>query len=302
MPKRSEHHEGVPTQQTYKKTSKNGINRERVEYIKVSLISILREGTREYSTYKIGREGVTSPWVNHLCSSWGHPLPRGRDLHVFSLPFLVKFTLFSGASQWTYKAAHPALENESSPFIYSAPSNCPIPIPLKEKKPKDESQGSRYPFTFPLTPPPHTHRIALILQTDPVLGVNHSFTLSTLQTWLPNHTLTSLSSPHWMLLLGSVVRPCLYLNSKVLTLPGSCGASASHLHIGCLQICTSHCERKIPVGVGILESSLKRSERLLRKRDLRTSQPGWTLTFWLLIVLTKTSKTLAKNSRHLSNP
>lgn len=59
MPKRSEHHEGVPTQQTYKKTSKNGINRERVEYIKISLISILREGTKEYSTHREGGGHIT---------------------------------------------------------------------------------------------------------------------------------------------------------------------------------------------------------------------------------------------------
>ena len=39
-------------------------------------------------------------------------------------------------------------------------------------------------------------------------------------------------------------------------LHGSCGPSASHLHIDCLQICASHYERKIPNGVGIAKRAL----------------------------------------------
>ena len=153
------------------------------------------------------------------------------------------------------------------------PAIAPSPyFPLREKKnlkmsPRVPDAHFFFLWHLPSRLSPHSHRIAMISQTDPLLGVNHSFPLTTVRTWLPNPTLTRLSSPHWMLLLGSGVRPCLYLNSKVLT----CMAHVAPLQVMYTLIASKSApptmKEKFPMELALL--------RELSKKNWKAIEEAW---------------------------
>ena len=142
------------------------------------------------------------------------------------------------------------------------PAIAPSPyFPLREKKKsKDESQGSRCPFLFPLTPSLQTFT-PFPQDSDDLTDRSTVGSESLLSS---DHCPDLASQPHThQALLPSLnAPPGLWGQTLSLSqlqsadLHGSCGPSASHVHIDCLQICASHYERKIPNGVGIAKRAL----------------------------------------------